>query len=112
MLFRSNELIPLLAAEFTRRTTDDWLTAIKAVGIPVSAINDVRAVLHDPHVRARGMVQEIDGVAVLGPVAKLSATPARIRHAPPRLGEDTDAVLLELRLSLEEISELRSKRVI
>jgi formyl-CoA transferase len=107
-----DELIPLLAAEFAQRTSDEWLAAIKAVGIPVSAINDVRTVLHDPHVRARGMVQEIDSVKVLGPVAKLSATPAQVRTAPPRLGEHTEAVLREVGYSVETIEHFKSKHII
>ena len=71
-----------------------------------------------PQVRARGMVQEvahprIPDLKLLGPVAKLSATPARIRSAPPELGEHTRDILLNtLGYSAEAIERLRQQGVI
>jgi succinate--hydroxymethylglutarate CoA-transferase len=45
---------------------------------------------------------------LLGPVAKLSRTPAAIRSAPPALGWHTDEVLRELLgYSDETLAELR-----
>jgi formyl-CoA transferase len=54
----------------------------------------------DPHVKARGMVQEIEHpvegtVRVLGSAVRLSGTPAGIRRHPPLLGEHTAEVLGE-----------------
>ena len=105
-------LIPELEHAFAQRTAQEWIALIKPAGIPISAINDVPAVLNDPQVQARKMVQEIDGVKLLGPVAKLSATPARIQSAPPLLGQHTDAILRELGYSAEHIDTLRKQQVI
>lgn len=49
----------------------------------------------DPHALACGLVAEVDGVP-MGPLARLSATPGRLRWGWARLGADTDAVLAEL----------------
>ena len=54
----------------------------------------------DPHVKARGMVQEIDHplegpVQVLGSPVRMSGTPARLRRHPPLLGEHAAEVLAE-----------------
>jgi crotonobetainyl-CoA:carnitine CoA-transferase CaiB-like acyl-CoA transferase len=105
-------LIPLLESEFAPRTTAEWLAQIKPAGIPISAINDVPAVLRDPQVLAREMVQEIDGVKLLGPVAKLSATPARIQAVPPLLGEHTDEILRELGYSAQDIDTLHKQGIV
>ncbi len=105
-------LIPALEDVFAQQTAQEWIALIKPAGIPISAINDVPAVLNDPQVQARKMVQEIDGVKLLGPVAKLSATPARIQSAPPLLGQHTDAILRELGYSAEHIDTLRKQQVI
>jgi formyl-CoA transferase len=43
---------------------------------------------------------------------RLSATPASIRTAPPRLGEHTDEVLGELGLSAQAIDQLRRRGVV
>jgi alpha-methylacyl-CoA racemase len=53
-------------------------------------------VLADPHVRARRVFIEVDGVLQQAPVARLSKTPAAVRHAGRPLGADTEAVLAEL----------------
>ena len=42
----------------------------------------------DPHFAARGSIVEVDGVPMQGLVARLSATPGRIRWPGPPLGGD------------------------
>ena len=56
----------------------------------------MREVLADPHVRARDVFVEVDGIVMQGPVARLSRTPAEMRWAGRALGADTDEVLREL----------------
>jgi len=51
-------------------------------------------------------------VTLLGPVAKLSATPAGIFARPPKLGEHTDDILRALGYSASDIAGLRHKRVV
>lgn len=105
-------LIPLLAETLAQRTTGEWLDILKPSGVPVSPINDVPTILNDPHVLARGMVQTIAGVTLLGPVAKLGATPATIRAAPPALGEHTDEILRDLGFDAQHIAALRAEGVV
>ncbi|MFP5579933.1 MAG: CoA transferase [Acidimicrobiia bacterium] len=78
------------------RTRDEVVAAFadaEAACAPVYSMNEVLA---DPHVQARGSVAEIDGTPMQGLVARLSATPGRIRWAGRPLGADTDEVLAEL----------------
>ncbi len=112
------ELVPLLQSLFRTRSTDAWIALLLEAGIPVGPINDIPTIFADPQVAARAMVQEVDHatagkIQVLGPVAKLSATPAHIASAPPVLGADTEAVLEErLNYSAEQIAVLRQDGVI
>jgi formyl-CoA transferase len=77
------------------------LAALEATRIPAAPVNDVEAVLADPHVQARGSIAavEVPGhgpVRMPAPTPRLSATPS----APPRfaerpLGADTADVCRE-----------------
>ena len=56
---------------------------------PVMDMADISA---DPHVAASGMIVEVDGVPMQGLVARLSATPGRLRWAGRALDADGDAI--------------------
>jgi crotonobetainyl-CoA:carnitine CoA-transferase CaiB-like acyl-CoA transferase len=110
-------LIPLLEERFRSAPTAHWLDRLAAAGVPCGPVNDIPTALADPQTQARQMVQTIThplaGAAPqLGPVAKLSATPAQIRSAPPLLGEHTDAVLTEFGYTKEQIAQWRKEGVI
>ena len=64
------------------------------------------------------MVQEVEHLSagtirLVGPVAKLSATPAEILTAPPPLGSDTEEILNRcLDISPYDVEKLREAGVI
>jgi crotonobetainyl-CoA:carnitine CoA-transferase CaiB-like acyl-CoA transferase len=78
------------------RTRDEVVAAFAEAEAACAPVYSMNEVLADPHVRARGSVAEIDGTPMQGLVARLSATPGRIRWAGRPLGVDTDDVLAEL----------------
>lgn len=112
------ELIPLLQDVFLTGKTSEWIFKLNPLGIPIGPINDIPSALNDPQAITRQMVQEVkraDGLPIklVGPVAKLSKTPAAIYAAPPRMGEQTREILKqELQLSDQEIEDLREQKVI
>lgn len=91
-------LVPLLEAVMKTRTKAQWLPALEAAKVPCGAINNLAEVFADPHVDARGMVDEWahplqpDLRLVASPM-KLSETPVRRELPPPLLGQHTDEVL-------------------
>ena len=99
------------------RTVGEALTALDAAAVPAGRIYTIADIAADPHYQARGMlasVQMDDGstLAVPGIVPKLSATPGQHRRNAPALGQDTDAVLSEMGLSLEQIQGLKDKGIV
>jgi formyl-CoA transferase/CoA:oxalate CoA-transferase len=105
-------LLPHLVACMRGRTRGEWVRALKAAGVPCGSVRDVQEVLEDGHLRSRDMVQEVEhaiagAIRVLGVPIKLSATPGRVRSAPPALGQHTGAILHELGLADAEIAALK-----
>jgi crotonobetainyl-CoA:carnitine CoA-transferase CaiB-like acyl-CoA transferase len=114
---RRSELRPILGAQFSERPSADWLAVLDAAGIPCGPINDVLAAFASPEADALGMTVEQEHPAwgvirQVGIPFRLSATPASIRTPPPTLGEDTDAILLELGYSADEVRGLRDRGVV
>jgi formyl-CoA transferase len=111
-------LIPLLQDVFRLRATAEWINLLSGSGIPAGPINDIPAALHHPQAQARNMLQTLERpgaspLTLVGPVAKLSATPASILNPPPLLGEQTREILRQdLGYSSAEIEALFDAKVV
>lgn len=75
-------------------------------GVPCGVVEEIPDVLTHPHTRHRGMVIEEGGYKGVANPLKMSRTPPRLRHAPPRFGEANRAVLEEAGYSTAEIDAL------
>jgi formyl-CoA transferase len=101
----------------TTNTRAHWLERLESRGIPCGPINSYADAFADPHVRARGMIVEIDHPA-LGPLAtlgspiKMSDTPPAVGRSVPRLGEHTREVLREAGLTDEEIDRVTGRTTV
>ena len=94
-------LVAELESALASASTAQWVERMLAAGVPAGPILNYQQVLSDAHTRARNMVEEIEHpvegrIRTLGFPVKLGETPARVRRAPPQLGEHTEEVLREL----------------
>ncbi len=111
-------LIPALQEIFMTRTFAQWEKTLLGSGIPFGALNNIAQVIEHPQVKARRSLIEIDHpkvgrARVVGPVAKLSETPASIRTPSPSLGEHTEEILRDfLKMPPAAIAELQAAGVI
>ncbi|WP_108836284.1 CaiB/BaiF CoA-transferase family protein [Tateyamaria sp. Alg231-49] len=97
-------LIPTLRPILSKMAKADILQMLQAVKVPCGPIHDVAEALASEQAQARGTVVEVerddvaDGhVRLLANPLKFSATPVRYDRAPPRFGQDTQAVLATLK---------------
>jgi crotonobetainyl-CoA:carnitine CoA-transferase CaiB-like acyl-CoA transferase len=116
-LVHLGELVPLIESRTTLESTAYWLERLEQEGVPAGPINSVPQALADPHTEARDMVIEVEhplagATSALGPVVKLSATPAAVGRPAPCLGEHTDEVLGELGIDSARLQALREGQFI
>ena len=90
------EIDAVMATWVAERDLDAVLRTFEeahAAAAPVYSMADIAA---DPHYAARGSIVELDGTPMQGLVARLSATPGRLRWSGRPPGADTGTVLDEL----------------
>jgi crotonobetainyl-CoA:carnitine CoA-transferase CaiB-like acyl-CoA transferase len=90
------ELIPLLQEAFRQRTSEQWLSELRTIGIPCGPINRVSQAFNDPQIQERGLVWECEHptagtIKLVGSPMRFSETPAHLYKAPPLLGEHDDS---------------------
>jgi len=90
------ELDGIVAEWVGARPSAEVLAAFDAVEAAIGPVYSMHDLLADPHVIARDVFVEVDGVVMQGPVARLARTPGAVRFVGRELGADTDAVLGEL----------------
>jgi formyl-CoA transferase len=93
------------------------LAVLEKAQVPSGRIYNVADIANDPHYQARDMIQAVqmpDGtsIAVPGIIPKLSRTPGGHKTNAPSLGQDTDNVLKELGISVDQINAMRAKGIV
>lgn len=81
-------MIALLMAETAKQTKAELLAGCEAEGIPAGPINDMAEVFDDPHVKARGMQVELDGIPSVRSPFVFSDAELALKRPSPKLGED------------------------
>jgi len=96
----ADDLDGLVADWIAARPREDALEAFHEIRVPVAPVNDLAALLDDPHVRARASVSTLDdpamgAIQLVAPTPALSETPGLLRHTGPALGADNASVLAD-----------------
>jgi crotonobetainyl-CoA:carnitine CoA-transferase CaiB-like acyl-CoA transferase len=91
-LAHREEIDERLTTWMAERTLADALDAFERAGAAAAAVYDMADIAGDPHYRERQAVVDVDGVPMQNLIARLSATPGRIRFAGRSLDADGDAI--------------------
>lgn len=111
------ELDTLIGGAISALALDELRQRLSTHEVGFSSINDVADVFADAHMASREAIVCVDD-AELGAVRRqdvvprFSATPGRVRHAGPALGQHNDEVWLEHGFTPEQISLMRERKVI
>ncbi|PWU47470.1 carnitine dehydratase [Micromonospora globispora] len=93
---------------FRTRTRDEWTELLGTSDACVAPVLDWREAPDHPHLAARGVFVEHDGVTQPAPAPRFSGTPTSVRRPPPQAGEHTDEVLAEAGFDADRIAALRA----
>lgn len=107
----------LLAEILKTRSTAAWLELLQAHDIPCTPLNDLDAVIDDPHLDAVGALARIDHpsegtITLTTPTGGWSRNGPGIDRLPPRLGEHSVEILRDTGFGPDEIKKLIAQDVI
>ena len=98
-----------IAATVATRTRDEWEAEFAGTDGCVAPVLTLAEAPRHPHNAARGTFVEVGGVVQPAPAPRYSATPTDVPRPTLPVGTDTDAVLAEAGLSMDEIGRLRGE---
>lgn len=112
-------LVAAFDAVFAGRTRDEWATIFAEQGVWWAPVNSFEDLVADPQAAACGAFVDVPSMAADGTTQTSVATPVDFGgnppptlRSPPRLGQDTAAILAEAGVDAEEMERLRRERVI
>jgi formyl-CoA transferase len=114
---RREELNAIMTAYCRTRTKHQAMTEIGSLGIPCGAVQDTMEVMHDPHLKERGMLAEVQH-----PVAgtfTMPGCPVRLEDSPvqvsaaPLLGEHNQEIYGQLLgYTAEQVQQLKAQGIL
>ena len=113
-LARRDEVHGLIAPMIAAQTTEYWLEALDAIGVPVSAIQDFPTIAEEPQLAHREVFVEQahhlhpnQSVKVVRAAHVAEPGNPSIQGPTPTLGAHTDDILGELGYSVDQIKAIR-----
>jgi crotonobetainyl-CoA:carnitine CoA-transferase CaiB-like acyl-CoA transferase len=111
------ELRELVDGPLRQKTSDYWIEALNAGGVPCGPVLSIDKVFADPQVRHLRMAQAVESprygsLSLVRSPVRLSRTPSALRSAAPAPGGDTAEVLAEYGFTADQIAELENSGAI
>lgn len=113
------QLTAILEEALALKSATEWRALFNEVGVPAGEVMSVADALSQTQVAERGMIELIENAPGVGRDIHIACTGVKIDGQapktdtpPPTLGQDTEAILIELGYSDTEIAELRKEKAI
>lgn len=108
------ELEEVLNGHFRKRSTEDWIAALEAVGVPAGPVLSIREMHEDPQALAREMVVETQhpvagAVKTIGAPVKFHGSPGGVQRPAPLFGQHSREVLAQAGFHEDQIADFLAK---
>lgn len=117
-LNRIEEVEGLVSNWTKAHLSSEVLSIMEEAGVPCALVETIGEIFHNEQLKARGQFMEVENPAygkltMAGIPVQLGATPGKLRHPPPTVGQHTSEVLHEwLGYNEEIIAQLRNNNVV
>ena len=106
-----------MCAIFIENTVSSWIDLFRKSGVKCSPNRTLRIIHDDLQAQSLGLTTENDSynlgrIRLQGLPFRFSRTPGKLDLPAPDHGEHTDQVLMELGFSNDDITNLKSKRIV
>ncbi|MCW2580061.1 MAG: L-carnitine dehydratase/bile acid-inducible protein [Blastococcus sp.] len=95
-----------IADAIATRTRDEWTEVFQDTDACLTPVLSLREAPVHPHMAARGVFVEQDGVTQPGPAPRFSRTPGAVRSGPRLPGQDTTEALVAWGFAADELPQL------
>jgi crotonobetainyl-CoA:carnitine CoA-transferase CaiB-like acyl-CoA transferase len=100
-----------------QRTLDEAMAVFRAAEVTANPVYEIDQLVGDEHIQERGVIveapdDEAGSVLMHNVIPRLSATPGKLRHPAPTLGQHTREVLGEIGYTAERIAALAADGVV
>lgn len=116
---RNVDALEALITAWTRTlSAADLVKRLETIGVPCAKVARIADLIDDEQLAHRGQILRMPHatageVPMQGFAVQFGDSPMQLRHAPPTLGEHTDAVLAEwLGMTSHDIERLRTDRIV
>jgi alpha-methylacyl-CoA racemase len=101
-----------LTSLFKSKTRSEWDAVLRGSDACYAPVLTMSEAMHDEHLRARGTIVEMDGVAQPAPAPRFSRTPGEIQRPAPWPGQHTDDALADWGIAEPDIAALKESGAI
>jgi crotonobetainyl-CoA:carnitine CoA-transferase CaiB-like acyl-CoA transferase len=106
-----NEIYGMVADMLRTRTTAEWLALLERCDIPCAPMNDLDALIDDPHLAAVGFFQTLahpteGNIRYTGIPSRWNGAALKITRHAPRLGEHSVVILKAAGIAADDITAL------
>ena len=105
----ASDLLEIIQNKIIKKDSEYWVTEFEKSNIICSKILGMEEAINQPQIKHNKIIVEIKKKNIkrniVGVPVRLSKTPGSIRTFPPKLGENTEEVLLSLGYKSTEISD-------